>query len=108
MNILELKKQKGYAFECNIDSSMGNLECYEEWMAALVWLGDDIGAEYNFCIDNGGNYCAIYPMEFDKEADDFVTDHGIYIPYEIDFNDENWVENLENAMCEALIQFFEL
>lgn len=106
MNVKELKEREDYEFECNIGESYKDKET-DEWGCASVWIGD-MGVEYNFCIDGGENYCAIYKMEFDHKTGYAETDYDVYEHYEIDFDDEHWMENLENAMCKALIEFFEL
>lgn len=108
MTIQELKKEKGYSFECNISESLRNEISWDEWGAYYVWLGENIGAEYNFCIDNGNNCSAIYKMEFNHKTGYMETDYDAFMHYEIDFNSRNWKEKLENAMCKALIKFFGL
>lgn len=114
MTIEELKKKDDYSFECYMTKEEYNDvwegECWDEWGCAGAWLGD-IGVEYNFCIDDTTheaiNECAIYLTKINEE--DYVeTDYGMFIHYEINFNNENWKEELENAMCDALIKFFKL
>jgi len=104
----ELKKKNNYEFECNISEEHKYAKYHDEWGCAGIWLGEEIGAEYNFCIDNGTNYCAIYKMQFNSETGYMETDHSTFVHYEIDFGEDNWKEKLEDAMCEALISFFEL
>ena len=106
MTVEELKSNWDYEFECNMSEEYKDKET-DEWGCAFVWL-NDIGVEYNFCIDSGNNCCAIYKMEINKETDYMETDYDKYIHYEIDFDNENWKEELENAMCEALIKFHNL
>lgn len=101
--VKELKAKDGYEFECNIGEDYKGRET-DEWGCAFIFLGD-IGAEYNYCLDSGTNCSAIYKAEFEEYLS---TNYDEYIHYEIDFDDEHWMENLENAMCEALIEFFEL
>ena len=108
MLVEELKKEIGYDFECNISKKYKNYTNHDEWGCACVWLGENIGAEYNFCIDNSTNCCAIYKMEFNNKTDYMETDYSTFIHYEIDFNNRKWKTELENAMCKALIEFFEL
>lgn len=122
ITVKELKASAGYEFECNIDketkkevkSVLNNPddeyeEVFDEWGAALVWYGENIGAEYNLCVQNNGeNSSAIYRMEFNKEEDSMETDYDDYVHYEIDFSDRNWKRKLENAMCEALLKFYGL
>ena len=55
MIVEELKKEIGYDFECNISKKYKNYTNHDEWGCACVWLGENIGAEYNFCIDLEGH-----------------------------------------------------
>ena len=88
-----------YEFECNIDASYKDMKT-DEWGAAYVWL-DDIGVEYNFCIDSYGvNCCAIYKMEMKDEL--METDYDTFVHYEIDFDKADWQNKLKGAMCDAL------
>lgn len=110
MKIKELKSKEEYNYECYIFNEYKNYNNNDEWGCAFVWL-DNIGVEYNYCIDektNKTNYCAIYKMELNPDTEKFDTDHCTFIYYEIDFNNLNWKNELENAMCEALIKFFDL
>lgn len=105
----ELKLNTDYKFECKLTKEYKDNK-YDEWGCAFVWLGN-MGAEYNFCIDNSTNkminQCAIYKTEID--SDNYIeTDYTTFVHYEIDFDNENWKEELENAMCKALIWFFNL
>ena len=108
MNVRELKNRKDYEFECNISRKL--CERYNDiWSAGLIWLGEKIGVEYNYCIqDDGTNCSAIYKMEFNEKTDYMDTDYTTFFSYEVDFNDVEWKNKLENAMCEALIEFFKL
>lgn len=112
MTINELKEKDGYEFECNMSEEYKNYDNHDEWGCAFVWIEDNIGAEYNFAIEtyNDEVYkpCAIYKMEFNAENDYWETDYGTFNHYEIDFDNENWREELEDAMCESLIRFFNL
>lgn len=108
MTVKELKLSKGYEFECNMSNEYNNEYGCDEWGCAFIWLGDDIGVEYNFCIqDNGDNCCAIYKSEINSEGY-LTTDYDKYAHYEINFNNLNWIEELENAMCKAMIEFHNL
>lgn len=106
LTVEELKLHEDYEFECNMSEEYKDSEI-DEWGCAFIWL-NDIGVEYNFCIDSGENSCAIYKTEINEETDYMETDYDKYIHYEIDFDNENWKEELENAMCEALIKFHNL
>ena len=70
--------------------------------AAYIWF-EDIGVEFEFCIENGENYSAIYRMDMNKAGDDFETDHDEFYHYEIDPTDPEWKANLEIEMCRVLI-----
>lgn len=106
MTVAELKEKESFEFECNMSNEYKDMET-DEWGCAEVWF-NDIGVEYNFCIDEGKNYCAIYKTEINKETGYMETDYEEYVHYEINFDNENWKEELENAMCEALIKFHNL
>ena len=106
MTVEELKEEELYEFECNMSDEYKDKET-DEWGCAFVWL-NDIGVEYNFCIDSGNNCCAIYKMEINEETDYMETDYDTFIHYEIDFDNENWEQELENAMCKALIELHNL
>ena len=107
MTIKELTEHELYDFECNMSEEYKIYTEHDEWGCAFVWL-KDYGAEYNFCKDDGENYCAIYKAEINHDTDYLETDTDTYIHYEINFDNENWMKELENAMCEALIKFFNL
>lgn len=117
MTIEELKKHNDYHFYCDISKSrvlseIVGIPYFDEWGCAYVSLGEKMSVEYNLCIDNTTNEnineCAIYKVDYDEENDEYTTDCDTFIHYEIDFDNDNWREELKNAMCEALIKFFEL
>jgi len=95
-----------YEFECNIDESYKDIET-DEWGAAFVWL-NDIGVEYNFCIDSGENCCAIYKTEINPETDHMETDYNSFVHYEIDFDKADWQDKLKAAMCDTLEELHNL
>lgn len=97
---------KPYEFECNLSEEYQNYDCCDEWGAATLWLNDKQGVEYNFCIDNNENCCAIYKMYCD-ENEIWETDYSIFEHYEIDFDNVNWEEELEKSMYEVAKKFFE-
>jgi len=107
MTVEELKKSEKYEFECEISPETEEDDEADFWGAGYIWFGN-IGVEYNYCVEDGENYCAIYKMDFDEERGVWDTDGGTFIHYEVDFSDEKWKEKFENAMCEALIEFFKL
>lgn len=113
MTIKELKNNKEYHFECNITKrrvlkEIADTNCFDEWGCAFVSVGDKLGVEYNLCVDDGENCSAIYKIDYDEESGYIETDASTFTHYEIDFNNSKWKKELENAMCEALIKFFEL
>lgn len=108
MLVNELKKNNGYEFECNMLEEYKNYKNHDEFGCAFVWLGSDIGVEYNFAVDEGENLSAIYKMEFNYETDYMETDYDKYVHYEVDFSNKKWKDELENAMCKALIKIHNL
>ena len=82
-----------------------NYDCCDEWGVATLWLNNKQGVEYNFCIDSGCNSCAIYKME--TKSNWTNTDYSTFEHYEIDFDNANWIEELEKAMYEVAKKFFE-
>ena len=114
MTVQELKNRDGYEFECNISkeesvTSINNSNYHDEWGCAFIWLGEKIGVEYNLCVDNTTDETidcsAIYKMELNEFME---TDYNEFVSYEINFDNAEWEQNLENAMCMALIELFDL
>lgn len=114
MTVSELKNREDYEFECNIFkgttiTGINETNYFDEWGCAFIWLGEKIGVEYNLCIDNTTNETincsAIYKVKLNEFME---ADYNEFIHYEIDFDEHNWVESLENAMCKALIELFDL
>ena len=103
-----LKAREDYEFECSMNEVYKECEDHDEWGCAFIFLNNEIGVEYNYCIDDGENCSGIYKTEINEKTGYIETDYEDSIHYEIDFDDKHWMENLENAMCEALIEFFEL
>ena len=89
-------------YKINMDESYKNYSDIDEWEMAVVWVGR-YGAEYNFCLENGDNYSAIYFMKYNDETDYWDTDHDCFKHYEIDFNNPNWEKDLEKAMYDFVI-----
>lgn len=106
MDIKELKADERYSFDCELSKEYGSHKDWDEWGCACVWFGDEIGAEYNFCIDNGENCSAIYRISMGENGEYAETDCSTFVHYEIDFSKEDWKEKLEDAMCRALIDFY--
>lgn len=111
MNIEELKKNGNYKFECNISDNIleeiKDVNVHDEWGCAFVFYGEHVGVEYNFCIDHGTNSSGIYKTVV-GEDNILSTDYSTSTHYEIDFENDNWKKELENAMCSALLEFFEI
>jgi len=107
MTVEELKNGNKYNFEFNIGEDYNGVET-DEWGCAYCWIDDDIGVEYNYCVEDGENHSAIYVDEYNKEEKTIYANSEKYIHYEIDFSDDNWKDKLENAMCSALIELFNL
>ena len=91
-----------YEFELNMNKEdYQNKMCIDEWGVAYLWDNiHQIGAEYNYAIDDGENYCAIYMFE---ESDDKIwTDTSRYRHYEIEWDKDDWALRLKNAMIEFI------
>ena len=87
-------------FELNINDTYKNFNNIDEWGCAFLFDNDsNCGVEYNFCIDNNENCCAIYYFE------DTYMNYDKYIHYEIDFSSITWEIDLKEAMGNAL-KFF--
>lgn len=117
MTIKELKKNEEYTFYCDIKKrkvlkDIADTNCYDEWGCAFISVGENVGVEYNLCVDYTTNEhinsSAIYKLDYDEENDYIETDVSTFAHYEINFDNPKWKKELENAMCEALIKFFEL
>lgn len=91
-----------YKFELNMDDSYKQYTDIDEWGMAVIDFGT-YGAEYNFCIEEGDNYSAIYYMEYNEETGYWDTDYNYFEHYEINFNDFNWKKDLEKAMYNFII-----
>lgn len=117
MTIKELKNKKEYHFECNINKrktlkDIADTDVFDEWGCAYISVGNELGVEYNLCIDNSTNEnineSAIYRVDYDEESGYIETDTSTFTHYEIDFDNPKWKKELEDAMCKALIEFFEI
>lgn len=91
-----------YEFGLNMDDSYKKYNDIDEWGMAVIDF-EIYGAEYNFCVEEGDNYSAIYYMEYNEETDCWETDSNCFKHYEIDFNDFNWKKDLEKAMYNFII-----
>ena len=117
MTIKELKSNEKYCFYCDLTKrralkEIADTDCFDEWGCAFVSLGDEMGVEYNLCIDNTTNEninsSAIYMVCYNENDNCIETDTSTFIPYRINFDDSKWKMKLENMMCKALIEFFKL
>ena len=122
MTIKALKNRNDYNFVClmakkKVLQAIKDTDYLDKWGCVFMTikdtiLGEEIGVEYNLCIDKTtGEYkdcSAIYKVDYNEETDCIETDYNKFIHYEIDFDNREWKKNLENAMCKALIEFFEL
>lgn len=111
MTVNELKNNPRYDYKCSInpDEYIGN-DSYDKWGVSgvsIAFLGRDIGVEYNICMDTGENYSAIYYMEMGEDGY-IETDYNKFIHYEIDFSNDDWEKELEDAMCKAMIELHNL
>ena len=115
MTIQELKSNEGYSWYCSISKDntleeIADTNYFDEWGCAYGLISDEMGVEYNLCIDNTTdekiNCSAIYKTVYNEEEDCIETDTSTFIHYEIDFDNLKWKKELENAMCEALIKLF--
>lgn len=91
-----------YKFELNMNNSYKKYIDIDEWGTAVIDFGT-YGAEYNFCIEEGNNYSAIYYMEYNEKTGYWDTDYNCFEHYEINFNDFNWKKDLEKAMYNFII-----
>lgn len=103
MTLQETKQHPEYDFEINLSNEEKNNDVGDVWGCSYVWLGEDIGVEYNLCIEDDGTNCsAIYKMNMNHKTGYMETDTDEFIHYEVDFSDPEWENQLENAMCIAL------
>ena len=89
-----------YEFELNMDESYADIENIDEWGSAFLQGENGGGVEYNFCKDSNDDCSAIYYFEQDEEY--LSTNYDEDVHYEIDFNNENWEQELIDAMVKAL------
>ena len=92
-----------WQYEMNLKEDIANEDDVDIWGDIQVYTLDKgknlgIGAEYNYCIDDGEDNSAIYMMYEDKETGDWDTDTDDYIHYEIDFTDPEWDWKILQAM----------
>jgi len=94
------------SFDCSLSEEYATLTCIDEWGVATLWLNNKQGVEYNFCVDNGHNSCAIYKMYYNEKTEAAETDYSTFEHYEINYESKNWKEELEAAMYSAAKKFF--
>lgn len=103
--ILDLMLRPDYDFVCVFTKEMALKEEIHSHTARL-WAGD-IGVEYTLSKKDEKRYGAIYEMKEDEKGA-FKVIPDKHCPYEIDFEDSDWEEDLEIAMCKAFLQFHPL
>lgn len=94
-----------FEFECNISEEYKDENYVNDWGCAYAWYGENIGVEYNFCIDNEENCSAIYKLKFNDKTGHMETVTDKFEHYEINFDDVEWEKKLAQAMYEALEKF---
>lgn len=62
------------------------------------------GADYNFCKENGIDSSAMYLYVINNKSEN--TFYDIYRHYEIDFENENWEENLKFEMYDFVFDCY--
>ena len=85
----------------NMNGSYRNEKDIDEWGCACVSLNDEDGAEYNYCMENGESYCAIYGYTLVGDPDNYhyyATDFDCYRHYDIEWDKPNWKELLIKEM----------
>ena len=80
------------------EDSWGDISCVSE--------KDNIGIEYNFCIDNSTgeniNESAFYVMYYEPETGYWDTDPSDFVHYEIDFDDPKYKEKTKEFATKLL------
>lgn len=82
-------------------------ESIDEWgVISCVSEENNIGIEYNFCIDNSTdeniNQSAFYVMYYDPETGYWDTDPSDFTHYEIDFDDPKYEEKTKEFATKLL------
>lgn len=103
--IIDLMTRPEYYFVCAFTKEMALREGMDSHTARLR-VGD-IGVEYILSKKDEKRYGAIYEMKEDEKGA-FKVIPDKHCPYEIDFEDSDWEEDLEIAMCKAFLQFHPL
>lgn len=95
-----------YEFELNMDESYDDIVNIDEWGCAFLYGENGNGVEYNFCrelfLSEYSDCSAIY---YFKDEEYLSTNYDEYVHYEIDFDNDNWKQELKNAMIKALKHF---
>ena len=87
----------------NLNESYRNKTDIDEWGCACCWLDEDetVGAEYNYCFENGKSYCAFYGFTQFSEVDyTYYTDFDAYRHYDIEWDKPDWKERLSKNLLE--------
>ena len=101
MYYTQLPKIKGFHCAVDMDESYGELNCVDDWDAAYLCDGNQLGVVYNFYYDGKHENSAFY------KSDGFFIDETTYEPYEIDFGFDDWKDRLIDAMIKAYHEFWD-
>lgn len=103
-----IERATPYEYEINMvkDDYIGN-DDYDEWGAAFLWskANSNFGVEYNIACDTGYNESAIYLTTFNSHDGVLETDYSIFEPYEINWDDPDWEQELVKAMWKVFKDF---
>lgn len=90
-------------FELNMDISYKDKNNFDEWGCACLYDDEKgLGVDYNYCIEDGENYCALYLIEYQSNDEVYHTDYDCFEHYEIKWERADWADLLEKAMNEFL------
>lgn len=98
-----LRTKNGYEYEINIKPEDMNTEDKDIWGAAMLWLDDERGVDFNLSYDDGLNQSAIYKASCDKYMEDLTE---TFAHYEIDFSDMFWKQKLIDEMERVAEEFW--
>ena len=97
------RSKNGYEYEINIKPEDMNTENKDIWGAAMLWLDDERGVDFNLSYDDGRNQSAIYKAKSAGFMEDLV-EHSSH--YEIDFTDIFWKQKLIDEMERVAKEFW--
>jgi hypothetical protein len=98
-----LRTKNGYEYEININPEDMNTKDKDIWGAAMLWLDDERGVDFNLSYDDGLNQSAIYKASCDKYMEDLTE---TFSHYEIDFSDIFWKQKLIDEMERVAEEFW--